>query len=437
MHLNQELVTQIRAEVAEQLSVHTFTDGDRGHPRMTEAQERHVGEQLIAVALEKHARGCLSAGRPLLAAAEEDAIARTVTDSLFGLGGLQRYLDDPEVENIHANGCDVVWVRYVDRAPVRGEPIAGSDDELIHLVRTWAARFGLSERRFDNASPHLSMRLPDGSRLSALMSITERPCIAVRRHRFLSPTLDELMEWGTIDKPLRHFLDASVRAELTVVVGGGTGVGKTTFLRGLASSIEPSERLVTIEDSLELGLGCIPERHPDVVACEAREANIEGAGTITIADLVRWSLRLSPDRIIVGEVRGDEVIPMLNAISSGATAGSMCTIHANQSRQVFGKLSTYAIQAPERLPVEATNMLVAQAVDLVVQLSRRGRQRVVSSVREVVGADGAQVVSNEIFAPGPDGRALAHHPLRGETMERLVAVGFDPAVLEGERRWWP
>ncbi len=435
MSLNQELVTRIRAEVAGQLSLHTFTGDDRGRPRMTEAEEREVGERLISAALETHARGCLTSGQPLLARADEDAVGRAVTDALFGLGGLQRYLDDPEVENIHANGCDVVWVRYVDRPPVRGEPIAGSDDELIHLVRTWAARFGLSERRFDNASPHLSMRLPDGSRLSALMSVTERPCVAVRRHRFLSPTLDELMEWGTIDEPLRDLLDASVRAELTVMVGGGTGVGKTTFLRGLASSIEPGARLVTIEDSLELGLGHNSERHPDVVACEAREPNIEGAGRITIADLVRWSLRLSPDRIIVGEVRGDEVIPMLNAISSGATAGSMCTIHANQSRQVFGKLSTYALQAPERLPVEATNMLVAQAVDLVVQLSSRGRQRLVSSVREVVGADGAQVVSNEIFAPGPDGRALVHHPVRGGTMERLVAVGFDPGVLDSARRW--
>ena len=194
----------------------------------------------------------------------------------------------------------------------------------------------------------------------------------------------------------------------------------------MAAEIPSHERLVTIEDSFELWLDRYTEPHPDVVALQAREPNVEGEGEISLAELVRWALRMSPDRVIVGEVRGGEVVPMLNAMSQG-NDGSMTTLHASSSRGAFIKLAAYAAQAAERLPLEDTNLLIAGAVHFVVQLDYApGGQRVVSSIREVVDADGRQVVSNEIYAPGPDRRATRAAPLRTATAGELAAAGYGP-----------
>jgi Flp pilus assembly CpaF family ATPase len=204
----------------------------------------------------------------------------------------------------------------------------------------------------------------------------------------------------------------------------------------MATDIPSSERLITIEDSLELGLDRYPELHPDVVALEAREANIEGQGEITLAELVRWALRMSPDRVIVGEARGDEVLALLNAMSQGSD-GSMATLHASSSRGAFSKLATYAAQAPERLSLEATNLLVANAVDFVVHLVQdQAGRRYVSSIREVIDADGPLVVSNEVFRPGAHRRAVPGASLRDETLDELTSAGFDPKVLERPDGWW-
>jgi len=228
-----------------------------------------------------------------------------------------------------------------------------------------------------------------------------------------------------------------VRARKNLMVCGDTGAGKTTLLRALAAEIPPEERLVTIEDALELGLDRFPEVHPDVVALEAREPNVEGEGEVTQAELVRWALRMSPDRVLVGEVRGDEVLPMLNAMSQG-TDGSMCTLHASSSAGAFGKLAAYAVQAPERLPLEATNLLVANAVHFVVFLAhdRRTGRRTVASVREVTGAEGPLVASNEVFRPGPGSRAMPAAPLQAATLEQLVDAGLDPGLLDRPGGWW-
>ena len=240
---------------------------------------------------------------------------------------------------------------------------------------------------------------------------------------------------GTLDLALRDFVRAAMLARKSCIICGGTGAGKTTLLRAMAADIPPSERLVTIEDSLELGLDRFPDLHPDVVALEAREPNLEGEGGVSLAELVRWALRMSPDRVIVGEARGEEVLALLNAMSQG-TDGSMATLHASSSRGAFSKLATYAVQAPERLPLEATNLLVANAVHFVIYLAQDGDRRFVSSVREVVDAEGPMVVSNEIFRPGPDGRAVPGAPLRNETLDQLAAVGFDPGLLERPQGWW-
>jgi Flp pilus assembly CpaF family ATPase len=207
------------------------------------------------------------------------------------------------------------------------------------------------------------------------------------------------------------------------------------MLRALASEIPPDERIVTIETELELGLDRFPELHRDVVALEAREANVEGVGEVTAAELVRASLRMNPSRCLVGEVRGSEVIPMLNAMSQG-NEGSMCTIHADSSESAFFRLAGYAIQAPERLPLEATHLIASAAIDLVVFMARTGPLRYVSSIREVIGADGPLVVTNEVFEPGPDGRAVPGVPVRATTLHTLMGHGFDPDLLEQRTGAW-
>jgi Flp pilus assembly CpaF family ATPase len=433
--MNATLVESIRADVAERLADEVKA-GPAGRVPRTEADRSAYGAQLVSEALEAHARDCVAAGRAVLDAAEEDALAQAVHDALFGLGRLQHLLDDDGIENIDANGADNVWVRLADGSRHRVEPIAADDAELEALIRTAAARLGVSERRFDLGSPALNLQLPDGSRLFALMggTVVARPSLSVRRHRHQAVTLDDLVVLGTIDTALREFCAAAVAARLNLIVCGGTGVGKTTTLRALASQIDPRERLVTIEDSFELGLDRTGQ-HPNVVALQSREANTEGEGEIGLAELVRWSLRMSPDRVIVGEVRGAEVLPMLNAMSMG-TDGSMCTLHASSSRGAFARLASYAIQAPERLSMEATNLLVAGAIDLVVFLSQDAAgRRFVSSVREVLDAEDRLVSSNEVFRPGPDGRAVPGAPLRGETADRLEAAGLDLAVLERSGGW--
>ena len=430
------MVERLRARVLAGLSERQRADSGAGRRSLRGADEQALGRKLIADALDAEAADALAAGRSVRNPEEDDALAQAVFDALFRLDRLQRLLDDPSIENINANGCDEVWVRYADGRRERVDPIAASDEELIELVRNVGARLGIGERRFDLGSPRLSLQLPDGSRLFAVMAVCARPVLSIRRHRYLKVSCDELVGMGTLDVALRELLRCVMLARRSCVICGGTGAGKTTLLRAMAADIPPWERLVTIEDSLELGLERFPELHPDVVALEAREPNLEGEGGIGLAELVRWALRLSPDRVIVGESRGQEVLALLNAMSQG-TDGSMTTIHASNSKGGFSKLATYAIQAPERLPLEATNLLVANAVDFVIFIAQdpAGR-RFVSSVREVVDADGAMVVSNEVFRPGPDGRAVPGVPLRSETLDSLVEVGFDPELLQNPGGWW-
>jgi Flp pilus assembly CpaF family ATPase len=307
--------------------------------------------------------------------------------------------------------------------------VAVSDAALIGMIRDLAARSGVEERRFDRGAPVVNFSLPGGERACAVMALSPRPALSIRRHRHTRVTLVELVEQGSLDVALGEFLAAAVRARKNVLVTGGVTVGKTTLLRAMAAAIPSWERLITIEDVLELGLGA---GHADVVALQAREANVEDQGRVSQSDLVWQSLRMSPDRVIVGEVRGPEVIPLLNAMSMG-TDGSMGTVHSSTSAGAFTKLAAYAVQGPERLPLAATTLLVAGAVHFVVHLERlRGdpARRVVSSVREVVGADGPRVVSNEIWRPGPDLRAVPAAPLRGSTLDELVDAGFDPNLID-------
>jgi Flp pilus assembly CpaF family ATPase len=435
------LVRELRREVADELTERLRADEVADRPRLSPADQRQFGRQLINRRLERHAKEQLERGSEPLSYEDESALAQAIHDALFGLGALQRLLDDESIENIDANGHADVWITRSDGAKERAPAIADSDDELIDTLRMTAARVGLTERRFDNGSPSLNLQLPDGSRLFAVMAVTARPSVAIRRHRFPKVFLDDLVGLGSIDLALREFLAAAVRARKNFIVCGGVDAGKTTLMRAMLNEVGPEERIVTIEDNLEIGLDRYPDLHPDVVALEAREENVEGEGAIDLATLVRWGLRMNPDRVIVGEVRGHEVIPMLNAMSQG-NDGSMCTIHANSSASAFSKLAMYAVQAPERLNLEATNLMVANAINFVVYIGtdavggEGGMRRYVSSVREIVGAEGPLVMSNEIFMPGYDRRAIPGSPMRDTTHAHLVAAGFDSSVLLRPDGWW-
>ncbi|WP_049569195.1 CpaF family protein [Streptomyces sp. SBT349] len=425
--VNHQLVKRFRQEAGDRIAEQRRIDQAGGVRPMTSEDERHYARAVIAQVLEEYVRAEIAEGRAPLDARAEEGYASAVHAALFGVGRLQPLLDDPDVENIDVNGCDQVFIGYADGREERGAPVAESDEELVELIQILGAYSGLSSRPFDSANPQLDLRLPDGSRLSAVMDVTRRPALSIRRARLGKVFLADLVGNGTLTPEVGSFMTAAVRARKNIMIAGSTNAGKTTLLRALANEIPAEERLITVERALELGLDQFPELHPNVVAFEERLPNSEGQGTISMAELVRRSLRMNPSRVIVGEVLGDEIVTMLNAMSQG-NDGSLSTIHANSSQEVFNRISTYALQAAERLPIEASQMLIAGAVNFVVFIERRntyaqgGRlRRFVSSVREVNGVDG-RVLSSEVFAEGADGGIRAHAAL--SCAEELAHHGY-------------
>ncbi|MGH3178179.1 MAG: CpaF family protein [Streptosporangiaceae bacterium] len=428
--MDHGLVKRLRGDVGDRLAEQRRLDAAAGMPPMTSEDERQFARALISQVLEEHARSEILVGRPPLNAQEEEDLAEAIHAALFGVGRLQPLLEDQNIENIDINGCDRVFVGYADGREALAEPVAESDQELIELVQVLAAYSGLSSRPFDTANQQLDLRLPDGSRLSAVMDVTVRPALSIRRARLGKVFLADLIGNGTISTEVGLFLRAAVAARKNIMIAGATNAGKTTLLRAIANEIPNAERLITVERALELGLDQFPELHPNVVALEERLPNSEGQGTITMAGLVRRSLRMNPSRVIVGEVLGDEIVTMLNAMTQG-NDGSLSTIHANSSWEVFNRIATYALQSDERLPIGATHMLIAGAIDFVVFIEKRndyahgGRlRRFVSSIREVTGCD-ERVLSSEIFEPVPDGGARPAAPIA--CVQELVQYGYDPA----------
>jgi Flp pilus assembly CpaF family ATPase len=392
---------------------------------------------IIAAAVRAWAERQVRMGAMVPTPAERDALAQAVYDQRYGLGALAGYLRDPQVENVDVNGCDEVWITYATGERVSGPPVAASDEALLEMIRTWAARGGQTSRDFSAAAPLVNVALTGGARLTATMAVTPRPCLSLRRHGHLDATLARLLQLGTIDPTVGAFLAAAVRARCNIIVTGGVNAGKTTLLRALASEIPPGERLATLESEYELYLHGT-RQHPDVIAFEARDANSEGAGGITLHDLVAHALRHNPQRILVGEVRRSEIMPMLEAMNSGQD-GSMCTLHANSPAEAFDRILILGLRGGLALAERAIHILVGMAVDLIVHVRKRydgtRTHRYVSEVLEVLPpADTERPAANRLFLPeGPAGQAVAAHTPSPQLLERLAAAGFDPALLDRHR----
>jgi len=388
-----------------------------------------LAESFTADLIEDHAAAEIGKGRPAPSDQTLNALRAAVLARVLGLGGLQALMDDPDIETINANGCDVVFAIRADGTTTIEAPIAPTDEAMVELIRRLAFS-GSEERRFDRGVARLNAMLPDGSRLFAAVGVCDRPCLSIRRNLLKDVSLGALVDKGMLDRRLAAFLTAIVGTKFNVLISGGTSGGKTTLLRAVMNTLPATERLVTIEDTYELGLNKMPERHHDVVAYQAREANTEGSGQISQAELVRWALRMSPDRVIVGELRHDEFVPMCNAMNQGLD-GSAATVHASSSAQVVDRLINLGLQSEERLPAEATVRLLGSAVNFIIQLGRqRDGTRVITSVREVCGSDGLQLITNEVWRPGPDRKAVPGIQLQPQTVERLADAGYDPATWE-------
>jgi len=424
----RELTRRAADDVSAQLASWAREGGDSAPSDESMALARRLVDEWLAA----HARAAIRDGGDRLSADDETALAASVLDHIFGLGDLQPYLDDARVESVFINGYDNVHVRRTGQPVLPADPIGESDTELEGMIRRLAAREGMSERRFDESSPFVNLTLRDGSRLHAAMAVCTRPSITIRRHRLLDASLDDLVDFRMLTDEIRSLLEAAILAQCNVVIAGGPNAGKSSLLRTLASAIPSEMRVVTIEDTYELFLDRDRRRHPNCVALEGRPANVQSEGAITLADLVYQALRMGPDVLVVGEVRGPEVVPMLDALSAGNAAGSMCTVHARSTLGTFDRLKGLLAQAPERYGADASASLIATAVDLVVHISTSTQRdgslhRWVDSVQEVRHAEGATIVSNEVASVAADGRMTQLAPLSGELKGRLTGVGYDLA----------
>jgi len=429
------LVREVRRTVAERLAARLQSES------VTDpAARRELARSLLAEELAARARARVAAGLEPWPVDTEMGIAAGVMAALFGLGRLQPLVDDPNVENIEVDGHDSVWISYADGRDRRGPAVADSDEELIELLQLLAARTGSDERTFTSAHPSLHLRLEAGSRLAAMAWPTPRPHVVIRRHRVRDVDLADLVRLGNLSTTLAAFLRAAIRAGKNIVVTGLQNAGKTTLIRALANEFPPMERFATIEKEYELHLHTLPDRHPRVVAMEGREgsaekdANGRRAGEVTLTDLVHDALRMNLRRIIVGEVRGPEVLPMLEAMSTGD--GSLCTVHARTAQHAIDRIVTLCLSAGVSMTEAFAYRLLAGSVDLVVHLtlqdeSARGgpKHRFVSHVVEIAGlGESSRPATTAVFGPDDDGRAVPLH--RPACLPDLVRAGFDPGLLD-------
>jgi len=360
-----------------------------------------------------------------LATPVREQLFREILDELLGFGILQPLLDDPEISEIMVNGAKKVYIERQGKI-LKTNIAFNNDEEVIRLIEKIVLPLG---RRIDADNPMVDARLPDGSRVNAVIPpvAIDGPTITIRKFQKDKLTVDQLIALGSLTREMAEFIRACVVARLNIVISGGTGSGKTTLLNVLSGFIPPDERIVTIEDAAELKL-----QQEHVVRLETKSPDTEGKGGVTVRDLVRNALRMRPDRIIVGEVRGGEALDMLQAMNTGHD-GSLTTLHANSPRDAISRLETMCLMAGMDLPVRVIRQQIASAIDLIIQQSRlKDGSRKVTSITEVVGMEGDMVVMSEIFrfeqtGITPNGQVLGELKatgIRPMFTPRLEAAGF-------------
>lgn len=421
------LMRRLQAEVGALHQQRIEADRRSGRAELAGEDAHQFVKALIERVVTDHETGKVESGGQALGVGERCELVRSLEARLFGAGTLQQLLEDDQVEDIAINGFRNVFVEYADGSTRRVPPICGSNEELIEQIQTLAAHEGLSARAFDAVNVRVNLRLADGSRLYAVQQVTKQPVVSIRKHRYATATLKDLQATDTLTPKLAEFLAAAVRAKKNVMISGAVKAGKTTLLRAMASEIDPMERIITVERSLELGLDEDLEAHPNAIAMEERLPNAEGVGHEPMSSLVRDSLRLNPSRVIVGEVLGDEVITMLNAMTQGNN-GSLSTIHANSATDVVDKITTYAAQAPERLGREPITRLIASGLDFIVHIRlfplEGSQRRVVTSVIEVAGInETGHLLTNELFMLNGD-LEIERTAVRPRCDEDLREVGW-------------
>jgi pilus assembly protein CpaF len=346
-------------------------------------------EQLHALARQE-LTSIISERATMLTEKQRVILIDDVADDALGLGPLQRLLDDPGITEVMVNGHDHIYVERNGRL-LRSSSSFRSEERLRRVIERIVSRVG---RRIDESSPLVDARLPDGSRVNAIIPPLAVGGSSLTIRKFASDPFQtrDLIEFGTITEAIGELLYACVQARLNIVISGGTGTGKTTLLNVLSSYIPADDRVVTIEDAVELQL-----QQEHVVRLESRPPNIEGRGEVTIRDLVRNSLRMRPDRIVVGECRGGEALDMLQAMNTGHD-GSLSTVHANSPRDAIARLETLSLMAGMDLPLRAVREQVASAIDLIIHIARlRDGSRRVTHVTEVLGMEGDSVTLQDAF----------------------------------------
>src|SRR6266568_164502 len=381
--------------------------------------DRRLSEDDLRVRVQDQLQKALQKEKAPLSGADRAQLVQDVSDDILGYGPIDRYLKEEEITEVMVNGPHDI---YVERGG-KIEPVPAQfvdEDHLRRIIDKIVAQVG---RRIDEATPMVDARLPDGSRVNAVVHplAIGGPFLTIRKFATDPYTVGDLISFGTLNPATARFLEACVRGKLNVVVSGGTGTGKTTTLNVLSSFIPDDERIVTIEDAKELQL------HQDhVLAMEARPPNIEGRGQVTIRDLVRNSLRMRPDRIVVGECRSGEALDMLQAMNTGHD-GSLTTVHANTPRDTLARLETLVLMAGFDLPVRAIREQMASAIDLIVHLTRlRDGTRRVTHVSEVQGMEGDVITLQDVFLFDYGMGVDEHGRFRGH----LKATGVRPKFAE-------